>query len=259
MVEREAPVTVQLVDIGLTRYADALGYQRDLHARRKAGEAPDTLILTEHQPVLTLGSAADGRHLLAPEDELAERGIDLARVERGGDITYHGPGQLMAYPVLDLRGFGRDVHLHIRRLEETAIRLLAGYGLAGERRRGTPGVWVGPRKTASVGVFVSRWVTLHGIAVNIDLDLSPFELINPCGLVGMQMTSVARGSGRAVSPAEVRGRYAGVFEEVFGCQLVRSTGSHDAPRISASAADADEAMDRAASAGYCEKHLPGTW
>ena len=235
MVERDPPRTVALVDLGLTRYADALAYQRDLHARRKAGEAPDTLIITEHRPVLTLGSAADGRHLLAPEDELAARGIDLARVERGGDITYHGPGQLVAYPVLDLRGFGRDIHLYIRRLEETAIRLLAGYGVAGERRRGTPGVWVGPRKIASVGVFVSRWVTLHGIAINIDLDLSPFELINPCGLVGMGMTSVARETGHPARLDVAIERYAAVVADVFGCRLAPSPCQSEEPAAAAKA------------------------
>lgn len=210
---------VELVDLGRTRYAAVLAFQRELQARRKAGAGRDTLILTEHAPVYTLGSAADTRHLLVPEAAVAARGIDLVHVERGGDITYHGPGQLVAYPVLDLHGFGRDVHLHVRRLEETAIRLLATYGIAGERRPGTPGVWAGPHKIASVGVHVSRWVTLHGIAINVALDLAPFALINPCGLVGMEMTSIARLTGRPVSMAEATRRYAAAFAEVFGCRL----------------------------------------
>lgn len=228
--------TVELIELGRTRYVEALAFQRHLHARRKAGEAPDTLILTEHRPVLTLGSAADGRHLLVPEAALAARGIDLVQVERGGDITYHGPGQLVAYPVLDLRGFGRDIHLYMRRLEETAIRLLADYGVAGERRPGTPGVWVGPRKIASVGVYISRWVTLHGIAINVAPDLSPFELINPCGLAGMEMTSIARETGRPAPLPAALGRYAQVFAAVFGCRLVPQTGdSPQAPPAASSA------------------------
>lgn len=210
---------VDLVRLGLTRYADALAYQRDLQGRRKAGEAADTLILTEHLPVFTLGRFADGRHLRVSRTEVAARGIDLAPIERGGDITYHGPGQLVAYPVLDLHGFGRDVHAYIRRLEETAIRLLAGYGIAGERRPGTPGVWVDQRKIASVGVHISRWVTMHGIAINIESDLAPFDLIDPCGLVGMEMTSVAHLTGRPAPVTEAIERYAAVFAGVFGCRL----------------------------------------
>jgi lipoic acid synthetase len=215
--------SVRRIDLGMTRYADALAYQREMQARRKAGDAPDTLILTEHLPVLTLGRFADGRHLLVPESALAARGIDLVHVERGGDITYHGPGQLVAYPILDLRGFGQDVHRYVRRLEETAIRLLAGFGVAGERRTGTPGVWVGPRKLASVGVHISRWVTMHGIAINVDPDLSPFELINPCGMAGMAMTSLALETGRSVALAEARERYTRSFGEVFECNVAAAS------------------------------------
>jgi lipoyl(octanoyl) transferase len=214
--------TVALVHLGLTRYADALAYQRALHARRRAGEGEDTLILTEHLPVITLGNRADARHLLVPEAELRARGIDLVRVERGGEVTYHGPGQLVAYPVLDLRGLGRDVHRYVRGLEETALRLAAGYGIAAARRLGAPGVWVGARKLASVGVYVSRWVTMHGIAVNVTSDLAPFALINPCGYAGLAMTSIATELGRAVTVEEAAERYARVFAEVFACRLRRT-------------------------------------
>jgi lipoate-protein ligase B len=210
---------VHLHDLGLTRYADALAHQRELQAQRKAGEIEDTLLLTEHRPVFTLGRFADGGNLLVPEAALPARGIEYVRVERGGDITYHGPGQLVAYPILDLTAFGRDVHRYIRGLEETAIRLLAGYGVQGERRRGTPGVWVGPRKIASVGVHIGRWVTMHGIAINIDMDLSPFELINPCGLAGMEMTSIAQELARPIPVADAKARFPGIFGEVFGCSV----------------------------------------
>jgi lipoate-protein ligase B len=211
--------SVHLSDLGRSRYTDALALQRELQVRRKAGEIADTLLLTEHQPVFTLGRFADGGNLLVPGEMLTARGIDLVHVERGGDITYHGPGQLVAYPILDLRGFGRDVHRYIRGLEETAIRLLAEYGVQGERRKGTPGVWAGTRKIASVGVHISRWVTMHGIAINVDMDLSPFALINPCGLAGMEMTSIAQELARPIPLTEAEARYPGIFGEVFGCSV----------------------------------------
>jgi lipoate-protein ligase B len=214
---------VVLVDLGRTRYAEALAYQRDLQARRKAGAVPDTLLLTEHEPVLTLGSHAGMDNLLIPEAALAARGIDLVRAERGGDITYHGPGQLVAYPILDLTAHGRDVRHYVNRLEETAIRLLASYGVAGERHPGTPGVWTGPRKIASVGVYISRWVTMHGIAINLVMDLPPFTLTNPSGLPGLEMTSVARETGRPVPLDEARRRYAAIFADVFGCRFAVAT------------------------------------
>lgn len=225
MAVGDCPSAVAGVDLGVTRYAEALVWQRQARERRMAGLAPDTLLLTEHLPVITLGSGADGRHLLVSEAALTARGIDVMRVERGGAVTYHGPGQLVAYPVLDLHGFGRDIHLHMRRLEETAIRLLAAYGVSGERRPGTPGVWAGACKIAAVGVHVRRWVTLHGVAINITPDLSPFDLINPCGLVGMRVTSVQLETGVAPAMADVKRRYAEVFAGVFGCRVVTAPGT----------------------------------
>ncbi len=215
----ERPVAVRLLELGRTRYGDALELQRRLQAARKEGRAPDTLVLTEHEPVLTLGRNAGLDHLLVPPAELAAHGIALVRVERGGDITYHGPGQLVAYPILDLTGFGRDVRQHIWRLEETAVQLLARFGVRGERRPGTPGVWVGARKVASVGVYISRWVTMHGIAINVDMDLTPFTLIHPCGLVGLEMTTLAQECGRHVPLEEAAGAYREAFATVFACRL----------------------------------------
>ena len=217
-VAAERTVTVRLVALGRTRYEDALALQRRLQAARKLGQAPDTLLLTEHDPVLTVGRNAGLEHLLVPHAELAARGIALVRVERGGDITYHGPGQLVAYPILDLTGFGRDVRRHIWRLEETAVRL-ARFGVRGERRPGTPGIWVGARKVASVGVYISRWVTMHGIAINVDMDLTPFTFIHPCGLVGLEMTTLAQECGRHVLMEEAARVYRETFAAVFGCRL----------------------------------------
>ncbi|MGE0545139.1 MAG: lipoyl(octanoyl) transferase LipB [Dehalococcoidia bacterium] len=196
-----------VMNLGRTSYVDALARQRQVHERRKAGLCSDTLILTEHEPVLTLGRNADRRHILAGEDELQQLGIDVVPVERGGNVTYHGPGQVVAYPIVDLGGYGRDIRRYVGALEASAIRLLQRFGVEGERRPGTPGVWAGDAKIASVGVFVSRWVTLHGIAINIDPDLSHFDLIEPCGLVGVRMTSLARELGRAVPLIDVEASY----------------------------------------------------
>lgn len=196
-----------VLDLGRTRYNEALAVQRAVQEQRKAGLCADTLILTEHEPVLTLGRGADGRHILEGPERLRQLDIAVVPVERGGDVTYHGPGQLVAYPIVDLTGYGRDIRRYVRGLEESAIALLGRFGVAGDRRSGTPGVWVGDAKVASVGVFVSRWVTLHGIAINIDPDLSHFDLIEPCGLVGMRMTSLAEAIGRRVTVADIQDLY----------------------------------------------------
>jgi lipoic acid synthetase len=217
-----AVTDISVVRLGRTSYLDALALQRGLHAQRKAGERGDTLLLTEHEPVLTLGRGADGRNVLADESELAALGIEVVPVERGGDVTYHGPGQLVAYPILDLNRYGRDIHRYVRALEESAIRLLALYGLRGERRAGTPGVWLGDGKIASVGVFVSRWVTLHGIAVNVDPNLSHFELIHPCGLVGQRMTSLAAELGHHAGLNEAIELYVPVLVSLLDDLAVRA-------------------------------------
>jgi lipoate-protein ligase B len=193
--------------LGRTLYHDALAEQRAVHERHKLGLCSDTLILTEHEPVLTLGRNADRSHILAGEDELRRMRIDVVPVERGGNVTYHGPGQLVAYPIVDLTEFGRDIRQYVGALEDSALRLLRRFGVEGERRPGTPGIWAGNGKIASIGVFVSRWVTLHGIAINIDPDLSHFDLIEPCGLAGVRMTSLALELGRVISLADVEALY----------------------------------------------------
>jgi lipoate-protein ligase B len=203
--------SIEVIRLGRTRYREALALQRERHERRKRGECGDALLLTEHEPVLTLGRGADGRHLRASAETLAALGIEVVPVERGGDVTYHGPGQLVAYPILDLRGYGRDVGRYVRALEDAALGLFAAYGVTGERRAGTPGVWIGADKAASVGIFVSRWVTLHGLAINVDPDLGHFDLIHPCGLVGTRMTSLARTLGRPVTVAEAYTRFIPAF------------------------------------------------
>jgi lipoic acid synthetase len=198
---------ISIVHLGRTAYRDALAVQRDVHQRRRSGTCGDTVIITEHEPVITLGRGADARNVLADPARLQQLGIEVVPVERGGDVTYHGPGQLVAYPILDLTFYGRDIRRYVRALEESAIRLIADNGLSGERKPGAPGVWVNGAKIASVGVFISRWVTLHGIAINIDPDLSHFDLIHPCGLAGVRMTSLSEVLGRAVPIGEAEERY----------------------------------------------------
>jgi len=202
--------------LGRTRYADALDLQRRRHAARCRGECGDTVLLTEHERVLTAGRNADSRHLRVPRGSLAAHDIELLSTERGGDLTYHGPGQLVAYPICNLLDYDGGVRAHVWRLEETAIRLLRRYELDGARRAGTPGVWSGAAKIASVGVYVSRWVTMHGLAINIAPCLDDFDLIHPCGLIGMRMTSMQELLGRAPAMADAADTYAEVFEEVFG-------------------------------------------
>jgi lipoyl(octanoyl) transferase len=205
---------------GLTPYGAALELQRRLARARQSGALPeDVLILLQHPRVITLGRGARSANIVAPLAALAERGVEVHEIERGGDVTYHGPGQLVGYPILDLRGHRQDVHWYLRQLEEVLIRAAAAFGISAVRVPGYTGVWVGDRKLASIGVHVSRWVTWHGFALNVSTDLSDFDLIVPCGIEAVQMTSVERELGRAVAVAEVAREVAARFAELFGLAL----------------------------------------
>jgi lipoyl(octanoyl) transferase len=175
---------------GRVDYGEAVVWQERLVARRLTGP-PDTLLLLEHPPVYTLGRGADARHLGAA----ASGPIPAVRAHRGGEVTYHGPGQLVGYPVVDLRALRPDVRWYVGMLEQVLIDTLSDLGIAGRRERGLVGVWVGPRKIGSIGIAVRRWIAWHGFALNVAEDLSGFEAITPCGLAGMEMTSVAREGG----------------------------------------------------------------
>jgi lipoyl(octanoyl) transferase len=222
-------------------YADALAMQRALVEQRyrarleaERGEgvpaervrgigAPgvinDTLLLVEHPHVLTLGVRGDGgrSHILAAPDVLAERGIEIHDAGRGGDITYHGPGQLVGYPIVDLAPDRRDVHRYVRDLEEVLIRTAASYGIEAGRVDGLTGVWVGRDKLAAIGVRIARWITSHGFALNVTTDLSYFDLIVPCGIPDRGVTSLARLLGRPIGIRDVEDRVATEFSAVFGC------------------------------------------
>ena len=201
--------------LGRVRYTDALDLQARLVRERRAGAIPDTLLLLEHDPVFTLGRNARRENLLLSEEALHERGFDVFETGRGGDVTYHGPGQVVGYPILDLSPNRQDVHRYVRDLEEVMIRTCADYGVEAGRVAGLTGVWVGADKIGAIGVRISRWVTSHGFAFNVSTDLAAFDLIVPCGIRGRGVTSLALLLGREVPLAEVEDRLATHFAALF--------------------------------------------
>jgi lipoyl(octanoyl) transferase len=203
--------------LGRMAYPDALALQRSLVEERRAGRIPDTLLFVEHPPVLTLGVRGDGgrSHILATDDALAARGIEVHETGRGGDITYHGPGQIVGYPIIDLNPDRRDVHRYVRDLESVLIRTAADYGIEAGRIEGLTGVWVGNEKLAAIGVRIARWITSHGFALNVTTDLDHFSLIVPCGISDRGVTSLARLLGRSVDTADVQIRITEHFANVF--------------------------------------------
>jgi len=218
------PSTCAVLDIGRISYREYVGFQAELMRRRIAGEIGDVLVLAEHDPVLTYGRDGGLDQILVPPATLRAEGIEVLPTDRGGNITYHGPGQLMVYPILDLRGHGQDIHLYLRRLEETVIRAVRRWGIEAALREGFPGVWVGPAKLAAVGIAVTRWVTTHGSALNLDPNLAHFSLINPCGLSGAGVTSVKVLTGRAPARSEAVDAVTDAFGEVFGLRMIRLSG-----------------------------------
>ncbi len=198
-------------------YPAALAAQAELAARRGRGECPDTLLLLQHPPTITLGRRTNEADLRTPEAMLLELGIAVERVDRGGEITAHGPGQAVGYPILDLRGHGQDLHRYLRDLEEVIIDTVGEYGLDGGRVPGLTGVWVDGRKIAAIGIKVSRWVSTHGWALNVSNDLSVFRRdIVPCGITDRDVTSLAEFLGMDCPPlAEVQARLAGNFARIF--------------------------------------------
>ena len=245
-----------VVSLGRVAYADALELQRRVARARISGAVPeDVLLLVEHPPVVTLGRATKARNLTSSPEYLASRGVELFEVERGGDVTFHGPGQLVGYPIVDLKRHRKDLHWYLRQVEEALIVALAEYGIAGWRSAGYTGVWVGgggnarggpptgelaataaplvtaaspgvpepsafvaPRKIASIGVHARDWVTWHGFALNVHTELSYFDLIVPCGIAGVDMTSVARERGGPVDMRDVEDRVARGFGRVFALE-----------------------------------------
>ncbi|MBW1762316.1 MAG: lipoyl(octanoyl) transferase LipB [Deltaproteobacteria bacterium] len=189
--------------LGTVDYAEAHRLQKELQAKRIAGKIGDTVLLLEHPAVLTMGRSAKEQHVLAPPEVLEARGISVHDVGRGGDVTYHGPGQLVAYPIIDLKPDRRDVRKYMWSLEETMIRTCSDFGLSATRVEGLNGAWIGERKVGAVGVRISRWVTMHGLALNANSDLTHFDLIVPCGIQDKVVTSLSAELGRTVGVADV--------------------------------------------------------
>ncbi len=203
--------------LGIVDYRAALDLQQALVEQRKRGEIGDQLLLLEHPDVITLGvkTRNDRTHVLASEEELAARGVALFESGRGGDVTYHGPGQLVGYPIFDLKPDRCDVHRYVRDLEEVLIRAVSAFGITAGRVQGLTGIWVADEKLAAIGVRISRWVTSHGFALNVTTDLSRFGLIVPCGIADKGVTSMARLLGRGVAMAEVEDAVIRSFQSVF--------------------------------------------
>jgi lipoate-protein ligase B len=209
---------LDVVHLGLRSYGEILELQRAVARARIAGDVDqDVLLLVEHLPVVTLGRTARAANLVATPELLAARGVERFDVERGGDVTFHGPGQLVGYPIIDLAGHKKDLHWYLRQLEAALIAALAQWHIPAERTIGLTGVWTAGRKIASIGVHAREWVTWHGFALNVSVDLSYFDLIVPCGIQGVVMTSVERElGGSAPSPEVARRDVVRAFREVFG-------------------------------------------
>ena len=201
-------------------YAEALQFQDELVAQRQADTIPDTLILLEHTPVVTLGIRAKAEHLLLSREPLANRGIELHETPRGGDVTYHAPGQLILYPIMKLSGPDADVHAFVEKLEEIAIRTAGAFEVHAFRRKGKTGVWTDQGKLAAIGIRFKKWVSSHGMSFNVNVDLDGFGAIIPCGLHGERVTSLATILGpKCPSMQEVRAVVMRQFERVMGCTL----------------------------------------
>jgi lipoyl(octanoyl) transferase len=202
--------------LGLVPYADGLALQRALVEDRRAGRMPDTLLLLQHPHVVTIGVKKDGRrHVIATPEQLSARGVEVFETGRGGDVTYHGPGQIVGYPILDLNPDRRDVHQYVRDLEEVMIRVCADYGVTAGRIDGLSGTWIGDAKIGAIGVRISRWITSHGFAFNVTTDVDFFKLIVPCGIADRGVTSLAAAIGRAPALPEVEDRFVEHFASVF--------------------------------------------
>ena len=217
--------------LGIVGYEEALALQQRLVEDRKAGRIGDQLLLLEHPAVITLGvrTRSDRSHVLATPEALAARGVGVYETGRGGDVTYHGPGQLVGYPIIDLKPDRCDVHRYVRDLEEGLIRAVAEFGISAARVPGLTGIWVGDAKLAAIGVRISRWVTSHGFALNVNTDLSNFQLIVPCGITDKDVTSMERLLGHSMEMDEVCDAVARAVQHVFlrpTAALERATNTH---------------------------------
>ena len=212
---RVSPVNYKTIDWGLTKYRDAWDRQLELVASRQSGKIPDTLVLTEHHPVYTIGARPGAeQHLVWPEQVLSQQGIEVVKTNRGGDITYHGPGQIVGYPIINLQ-HSKDLHAYLRNLEEVLIRTVEHFGITASRREGKTGIWIEDRKIAAIGVAVKTWITYHGFALNVEPDLQHFSGIVPCGIRDRGVTSMLQLLGQPVDLDAVAAVVAQQFGRVF--------------------------------------------
>jgi lipoyl(octanoyl) transferase len=216
---------IEIRRLGVVAYADGLELQHELVERRNAGEIPDQLLLLEHPPVITLGvkTRNDRSHVVATPETLEAEGVEVFESGRGGDVTYHGPGQLVAYPILDLRPDRCDVHRYVRDLEEVLIRTAAKFGIPAGRSPGLTGAWAGDEKLAAIGVRIARWITSHGFALNVSTNLSHFGLIVPCGITDKGVTSLEKLLGRPAPMSEVEDAVVDAFCAVFERRALQLT------------------------------------
>lgn len=215
-------INILVFNLGLTDFKSTWDLQRRLFQLRVGQNIPDILLLNEHQHVYTFGKNSDPDHLLAGREELIRSGAEVFHIDRGGDVTYHGPGQLVGYPILDLKHYYFDVHRYMRDIEEVLIRTLKEYGITATRDSEYTGVWVAGEKIAAIGIKVSHWVTMHGFALNVNTDLSRFHRIIPCGIFHRGVTSLGQLVHDRVDLTEVSGIVVKKFEEVFGIDALLS-------------------------------------
>lgn len=209
-----------ILDLGLIDYEKAYRVQRGLVHRRKLNEIEDSLIVCEHTPIFTIGRSGKEENLLITNEVLKKDGIKVSRVDRGGDITFHGPGQLVAYPIIDLNHRGKDLHVYLRDLEEAAIRVLSEYSIPGKRVNGRTGVWVNDAKISFIGIAASNWVTYHGLSLNVSLDLRFFSMIRPCGFRDISVTSLREILERPIAVQEVKEKIIAHFEDIFNLKVL---------------------------------------
>jgi lipoic acid synthetase len=212
-------VKCRVLNLGLVSYEKAYYWQKRLHKFRREGRIDDVLILLEHEPVVTMGRAGKRDNILVSDELLQSKGIRVFEIDRGGDVTLHCPGQLVGYPIFDLKIHGKNIHKYLRNIEEVIIGSLKVYGIDGQRIECHTGVWVGGKKIASIGIGIKGWVTFHGFSLNINSDLSYFSLIRPCGFESRTVTSMSEILGRSVEPEDFRHRLTEQFAKVFNLEM----------------------------------------
>ncbi len=212
--------SLAVLELGQVSYGTALGYQQVLVQARRQGEIPDTLIMLEHPDVITFGRSGHDENLIADQSTLDRLGVEVHWTDRGGDATYHGPGQIVGYPIIDLNRYGRDLHLFLRKIEDSIVSTLAAFGVEARPEPGLTGVWVGDEKIAAIGIKVSRWVSSHGFSLNVRPNLERYALIVPCGISGRGVTSLERLLANAPPADEVRALAASAFCRSFGYEDV---------------------------------------